>query len=74
MPTIKKPSDDEIVRRWLRARQHYHCRSSLARRLAILDIEEMEAAGVTEADIDRLFPLTPIQVWLRDEFVDPGAA
>lgn len=38
----------------------------------MIDVEELEQAGVTEADIDRLFPLTPIQIWLRDKFVDPG--
>jgi len=66
---MSKPSDEEITRRWMRARKYYH-KGSLARRLAMLDVEELEASGVTEEDIDRLFPLTPIQVWLRDSAAD----
>lgn len=63
-------TDDKIRRRWLRARRMYHSGSVLQRRLAMLDIEKLEQAGVTTEDIDRLFLPTPIQI-LRDEFVAP---
>jgi hypothetical protein len=61
--------DEEICTRWEKASSLYH-KGPLARRLAQMEISELEVAGVTESDIDRLFPLSPIQRWLRDEFVD----
>jgi len=37
-------------------------------------IDEMDKDGVTEDDINHLFPLTAIQVWLRDKFIDSSIA
>jgi hypothetical protein len=71
---MAKPPDEEIRRRWTNARRLHDGRSSLARRLALLEAEDLEREGVTEEDIERLFPLTPTQEWLRDHFVDPGMA
>jgi hypothetical protein len=64
--------DDEIKRRWEKASWLHHRKSLLAKRLAKMEVEELEAVGVTEEDIDRLYPLTTIQLWLRDHFVDPS--
>jgi hypothetical protein len=56
--------DSKIKELWSRASSLYH-KGGLSRRIALLDIEELEAAGVTCADIDRLFPPTAAQLWLR---------
>ncbi len=63
-------TDEKIKELWERACA-LHRKGSLAKRIAMLDIEELENAGVTEADIDRLYPPTPAQLWIRNEFVDP---
>jgi hypothetical protein len=62
--------DVEIKERWLRASRLYHSKSHLARRIALREVKDMEDKGVTESDIDRIFPLSPMQIWLRNEFVD----
>lgn len=62
--------DAQIKEQWSRAVRLHGNNSSLAKRIAMLHVEELESAGVTEADIDGLYPLTPVQLWLRDEYVD----
>jgi alkylhydroperoxidase family enzyme len=56
--------DAEIVTKWTRIVRLYKLRNgwpefgpnSLGRRLALAEAAELEASGVTAADIDRLFP------------------
>lgn len=50
-----KPSDDEIREEWRRLRR-LASRNSLGRKVAMLRADELESRGVTEQDIDRLFP------------------
>lgn len=49
-------SDDQIRSEWKAICRQYDRGKSLARRVALLSCDELEARGVTEADIDRLFP------------------
>ncbi len=58
----------EACRLWTRGSRY-----GLCRRVALMYCDDLEKAGYTEADVDRWFPPTPIQIWLRDEFVDPSA-
>jgi hypothetical protein len=67
-------TDIEIRKKWLIATRLYEKHSSLAKRISMLYVDELEAADVTEADIDRLFPLTPTQAWLRYEYVEASTA
>ena len=48
-------SDDEIRTEWKRLNRMFHRGKSLARRLALMAADDLEARGVTDADIDRLF-------------------
>lgn len=67
-------TDDEITEKWRRACLLYSKNSPLAKRIGLMIADELEGIGITEADIDRLFPLSPIRVWLRHEYIDPGMA
>ena len=69
-------TDKEVKGLWGKASRLFALGSShsLSRRIALMYVDDLEKAGVTEEDINRLFPLSPIQVWLRDSFVDPCAA
>jgi hypothetical protein len=62
---MAKISDEEIKKKWNEACRHYygfgyrvpgHKPGGLGKRLADIVIDELEKAGVTEEDIDRLFP------------------
>lgn len=48
-------ADDEIKTEWRRLIRLYQ-KSRLGRALARVEADELERKGVTEADIDRLFP------------------
>lgn len=65
-------TDEEIKDKWRKATHLHSKNSSLAKRIAMIYVDELEQEGVTPHDIDRLFPLTPIQKYLRDKFVDPA--
>lgn len=47
-------SDQEIKREWSRASRLYGKGKSLSKRLALSIVDDLEKAGVTEADIDRI--------------------
>ena len=49
-------TDHEIRAEWRRICRQHERGGSLARRLALAACDDLEVAGVTEADIDRLFP------------------
>lgn len=57
---MTKPSDDEIHEKFAMAVRLYKKGSSLGKKVAEAIAEELESKGVTDDDIDRLFPgLTP---------------
>lgn len=49
-------SDDKIKLEWKRALRLYNKGGSLSKRIAFMIADDLESAGVTDADIDRLFP------------------
>lgn len=49
-------TDAAIREEWRRICRQYDRGKSLARRVALLRCDQLEVRGVTEADIDRLFP------------------
>lgn len=57
----EKTRDEHIRKEWLYARRLYRSRSHLGKMLALRICDDLEAAGVTDADIERLFPLDPIR-------------
>lgn len=71
---MKSLAEKEITEKWKLACRMYSKRSPLAKRIGLMMAQELEELGATDEDIERLFPLTPIQIWLRDEFIDPGMA
>lgn len=66
-------TDNEIKEKWYRAIMLYN-RGNLARRIANIIIDELESAGVTENDIERLFPTSDVIKWIRANFAEPGSA
>lgn len=51
-------TDEQVIAEWRAIRRQYDRGRSLARRLALARCDALEARGVTEGDIDRLF-MTP---------------
>jgi hypothetical protein len=47
-------SDETIRKEWSRALRLYGRSSSLAKRIALGIVDDLEKAGVSEADIDRI--------------------
>lgn len=49
-------TDEKIIEKWRQALQMHSKPSRLAKLIALQLVDELEKDGVTEADIDRLFP------------------
>lgn len=58
-PVASVSGDAEIRDRWHRITRRYARNGSLAKRMALAEADQMEAEGITEADIDRVLAAPP---------------